>query len=89
MPGMRQTDEEERPDHRGLPEEHMRCACEWLCYMKSGSPNPASLIRTGSRNATGTAKPSGDDNGDDGEPGYGTGADWDEFHTHVKWNQTD
>lgn len=71
-------------DHRGLPEEHMRRACEWLCSMKSGPPNPASLIRTGRRNATGTAKPSGDDNGDDGEPGYGTGVDWDEFHTHVK-----
>jgi hypothetical protein len=43
----------------------------------------------GASDATGTAKPWGDDNGDDGEPGYGTGVDWDEFHTHVKWNQTD
>jgi hypothetical protein len=29
-----------------LPEEHMRRACEWLRYMKSGSPRPESLIGT-------------------------------------------
>ena len=23
----------------------MRRACEWVCYMKSGSPDPCSLIR--------------------------------------------
>lgn len=71
------------------PGEHTRRAREWPCRMRSGSPGPASPIRMGRRNATGTAKPSGDDNGDDGGPGYGTGADRDESHTHVKRDQTD
>ena len=22
-------------------------------------------------------------------PGYGTGVDWNEFHTHAEWDQTD
>ena len=34
------------PEHRGLPEEHMRRACEWRCYMKSPNPDPGSLIET-------------------------------------------
>ncbi|MFR0599365.1 IS256 family transposase, partial [Bifidobacterium apri] len=30
--------------HHGLTEEHMRRAAEWVCYMKSGSPDPHTLI---------------------------------------------
>ncbi len=28
-------------NHRGLPEAHMRRACEWHCYMHSAKPDPA------------------------------------------------
>ena len=31
-------------NHRGLPEEHMRRACEWVCYMKTAHPRPESFI---------------------------------------------
>ncbi|OXN01743.1 transposase, partial [Bifidobacterium vansinderenii] len=72
----------------GLPEEHMRRACEWVCYMKSGSPDPKSLIRPEHwKPLRRAARP--DDSGDDGSPQYGTGVDWNEFHTHTEWNQTD
>ncbi|OXM99238.1 IS1249 family transposase [Bifidobacterium vansinderenii] len=75
-------------DHHGLPEEHMRRACEWVCYMKSGSPDPKSLIRPEHwKPLRRAARP--DDSGDDGSPQYGTGVDWNEFHTHTEWNQTD
>ncbi|RSX52405.1 transposase [Bifidobacterium callimiconis] len=68
-------------DHHGLPEEHMRRACEWVRYMKSGSPDPASLIRPEHRSP---ARPSpAEEDGDTGAPEYGTGISWDEFHTHV------
>ena len=30
--------------HHGLTEEHMRRAAEWVCYMKSESPDPNTLI---------------------------------------------
>ena len=30
-------------NHRGLPEEHMRRACEWMCYMKSRNPCVCSI----------------------------------------------
>ena len=29
---------------RGLPEEHMLRACEWVCYMKTAHPRPESFI---------------------------------------------
>lgn len=31
-------------NHRGLPEEHMLRACEWVCYMKTAHPRPESFI---------------------------------------------
>ncbi|NEG97115.1 IS1249 family transposase [Bifidobacterium sp. SMB2] len=68
-------------DHHGLPEEHMRRACEWVCYMKSGSPDPASLIRPEHWKPA-RPSPAEEDDGD-GAPGYGTGISWDEFHTRV------
>ena len=74
-------------DHRGLPEEHMRRACEWACYMKSGSPDPKSLIKPEHwKPIRRTAEP--DDN-DNGTPEYGTGIDWNAFHTYIPRNQTD
>lgn len=68
--------------HHGLPEEHMRRACEWVCCMRTADPRPAGLIpdatrRPGPPIADGAA-------GDDG-PGYGTGIDWNEFHIHTRY----
>ncbi len=76
-------------DHHGLPEEHMRRACEWVCYMKSGSPDPKSLIRAEHWRP---AKPSPVEEGandGNGAPKYGTGISWDEFHTHAGWRAND
>lgn len=41
-------------NHRGLPEEHMLRACEWVCYMKTAHPRrnrsfPTICWRTGKR----------------------------------------
>lgn len=72
-------------NHHGLPEEHMRRACEWVCYMKSRNPEPTSLIRPEHWKP---ARPSPAEDGD-ATPTYSTGIDWDEFHTHTAWNQTD
>ena len=74
-------------DHHGLPEEHMRRACEWVCYMKSGSPDPCSLIRPEHWKP---ARPPVDGAEDDADtPGYGTGIDWNDFHTHAAWKEDD
>lgn len=39
--------------HHGLPEEHMRRACEWRCYMKSAHPDPHVPHRAGERGTRG------------------------------------
>lgn len=52
-------------NHRGLPEEHMRRACEWVCYMKTSHPRrnrsfPTIRWRTGKRrrpNRKATSRP--------------------------------
>lgn len=76
-------------NHRGLPEEHMRRACEWMCYMKSRNPKPSSLIRPEQRKpARASTAGSADDVGV-GVPEYGTGIAWDEFHAHVPWGSGD
>ncbi|WP_106628964.1 IS1249 family transposase [Bifidobacterium breve] len=76
-------------NHRGLPEEHMRRACEWMCYMKSRNPKPSSLIRPEQRKpARASTAGSADDVGV-GIPEYGTGIAWDEFHAHVPWGSGD
>ena len=76
-------------DHHGPPEEHMRCACEWVCYMRSGSPDPKSLIKPEHWKPTRRTLKPDDNNGDDGTPQYGTGIDWNDFHAHVPWRPTD
>lgn len=76
-------------DHHGLPEEHMRRACEWVCYMKSGNPAPGSLIRAGHWRPA-RPSPVEEETGDGtGAPRYGTGISWDEFHAHVSWRSDD
>ena len=42
------------PEHHGLPEDHMRRACEWRCYMKSARPDPNKLIGTAFERPGGT-----------------------------------
>lgn len=71
-------------NHRGLPEEHMRRACEWVCYMKTAHPQPESFIPDGLRNKK-AATPEPDD---DASPAYGTGIDWNEFHTSTRYPNT-
>ncbi|NEG56226.1 IS256 family transposase, partial [Bifidobacterium sp. SMA15] len=59
-------------------------ACEWVCYMKSGSPDPASLIRPEHWKPV-RPSPVEENTGDDTDaPKYGTGVSWDEFHTHAE-----
>lgn len=63
-------------NHRGLPEEHMLRACEWVCYMKTAHPRPESFIPNDpleGGKAT-SPEPKGDVS-----PAYGIGADWNEF----------
>lgn len=55
--------------HHGLPEDHMRRACEWRCYMKSANPNPTGLIRD-EHHQTQEEKHRGHE--EDGPTGYGT-----------------
>lgn len=56
-------------EHHGLPEEHMRRACEWRCYMRSHAPDPYALI-AGLEQAAGTQDREPTDGNDDG---YGDG----------------
>ena len=32
-------------NHHGLPEKHMKRACEWYCYMKSANPDPTRILK--------------------------------------------
>lgn len=74
-------------NHRGLPEEHMLRACEWVCYMKTAHPRPESFIPNDpleDGKAT-SPEPEGDVS-----PAYGIGVDWNEFHTGTRYpNGTD
>ena len=58
-------------EHHGLPEGHMRRACEWRCYMKSPAPEPDGLIATAFGQADGERQRDGNDAGREG--GYDTG----------------
>ena len=74
-------------NHRGLSEEHMLRACEWVCYMKTAQPRPESFIPNDpleDGKAT-SPEPEGDVS-----PAYGIGIDWNEFHTGTRYpNGTD
>lgn len=69
-------------NHRGLPEEHMRRACEWVCYMKTARPRPESFITDGPRKVEKAASPEPDG---DASPVYGTGIEWNEFHAGTRY----
>ncbi|MFQ9789913.1 MAG: IS1249 family transposase [Bifidobacterium bifidum] len=72
-------------NHRGLPEEHMRRACEWVCYMKTAHPRPESFIPDALRKGEKATTPEPDDSV---APAYGTGIDWNEFHTTTRYPNT-
>ena len=72
-------------NHRGLPEGHMRRACEWVCYMKTAHPRPESFIPDALRKGEKATTPEPDDSV---APAYGTGIDWNEFHTTTRYPNT-
>ena len=76
-------------NHRGLPEEHMLRACEWVCYMKTATrgPRPESFIPDDPLEGGKATSPEPEG---DVSPAYGIGADWNEFHTGTRYpNGTD
>ena len=74
-------------NHRGLPEAHMRRACEWHCYMNSAKPAPARILKQHDQD---TKNPiaNDDDNEPTSQPTLGTGIDWNEFHTNTRYPNT-
>lgn len=72
-------------NRRGLPEEHMRRACEWVCHMKTARPRPESFILDALRKGEKATTPGPDDSV---APAYGTGIDWNEFHTTTRYPNT-
>ncbi len=60
-------------DHRGMPEQHMLRACEWMCWKRSGQPLPS----IDSMLPQQTHRPEADG---DGAPGWGTSPDPEEQH---------
>ncbi len=70
-------------NHRGLPPEHMRRACEWHCYMKSAVPDPTRILKEHDRRT----RPRTDRNTEPDmlQPTLGTGIDWNEFHTSTRY----
>ena len=72
----------------GCPRQHMRRACEWLCYARTADPQSASLVPDDA--------PALDENVDGNddvtvdEPGYGGIVAWNETHTPSRYiNATD
>ena len=73
-------------NHRGLPEHHMRRACEWHSYMHSAKPEPMRIIKKHDRQPTARTREHEDDQ--TSEPGPGTGIDWNKFHTSTRYPNT-
>ena len=74
-------------NHRGLPEEHMLRACEWVCYMKTAHPRPEPFIPDDPLEGGKATSPEPEG---DVSPAYGIGVDWNEFHTGTRYpNGTD
>ena len=76
------------PNHRGLPPNHMRRACEWHCHMKSNDPDPTRILKEHDRKSK--TKQAAPQENDMPQPTLGTGIDWNEFHTSTRYpNSTD
>ena len=73
-------------NHRGLPEAHMRRACEWHCTMHSAKPDPNQILKQHGRDAKNPADD--DDNEPTSQPTLGNGIDWNEFHTNTRHPNT-
>ncbi len=65
--------------------QYMRRACEWVCYMKTAHPRPESFIPDALRKGEKATTPEPDDSV---APAYGTGIDWNEFHTTTRYPNT-
>lgn len=69
--------------HRGLSEEHMRRCAEWYLYLHTSAPDPyqvlANYLATPVEHTT---KPEPEPTDSDR---FGTGIDWNEFHTSAPW----
>lgn len=63
----------------------LRRACEWVCYMKTAHPRPESFIPDALRKGEKATTPEPDDSV---APAYGTGIDWNEFHTTTRYPNT-
>ena len=70
-------------NHRGMPEKHMKRACEWYCYMKSAAPDPTLILKEHDRHDTAATHET--DENDITQPTLGTGIDWNEFHTRTRY----
>ena len=70
-------------NHRGLPEAHMRRACEWHCTMKSNDPDPARILKQHDRQSK--PRTDQDNEPDMTRPTLGTGVDWNEFHASTRY----
>lgn len=57
----------------------MRLGGEWVCYMRTANPKPATLIPDDEH--VSDEDTDGNDDATGGEPGYGTGIAWNELHT--------
>ena len=73
-------------NHRGLPEHHMRRACEWHCYMHSAKPDPNRILKQHDQDAEAAANHN--NNEPMSQPPLGTGIDWNEFHTSTRYPNT-
>ena len=71
-------------NHRGMPENHMRRACEWLCYMKSAKPDPTRILKEHDQHAADTDTDNADDESTT-QPTLGNGIDWNEFHSPTRY----
>lgn len=68
-------------DHRGMPEQHMLKACEWVCWKRSGRPLPS--IDSMTPRTARKQKPQPEDMGY--LPGWGTLPDWNDLHTQTRY----
>lgn len=74
-------------NHHGLLEAHMRRACEWRCTMHCAKPDPARILKRHDRDAK---TPAVNDAGNEptSQPTLGTGIDWNESHTRIRYPNT-
>ncbi|OZG54535.1 Transposase, Mutator family [Alloscardovia macacae] len=76
-------------NHRGMPPEHQRRACDWLCYMKTPDPDPYHILNDSQKTPPHPTSERGEQNhGEQLGPGWGTGIQWNDFHTPTPYPNT-